>query len=475
MTKRFGIITFLVSLCFASLAQDYNKSPVRQLNNYPGSVSTISWDGNKYFIPADSSFLNYPQCLVKNKKGLYAALNGSGRLYKATWKNDKLTFERIDSTTYFGSNFGSFIFSFRDTIYSLGGYGFWKTNGLLRYYLEQRHEWEIMKLNKEIPLKTGEIYDLIWYDQKNGKLYFGFTKEGPETTTAKDSKNDLHFETRVLDLNNKEWQQLGTLSPFLKTNLTSISNIASGPFGQMIAYGNENLFLDYANNEIYKLSNLKQREIEQLPTSTGSTHINYFIDSIFYSWLTEKGLGDSIKIGKNDLVSIDQKIYSPDQAPANMDAKKSSESVLPVILIILGIITATSVGYYFGKKRARSVSVPQTSEENMIENKKEFIIPFTALEIDVIQTVLENSSKGAYTSIEEINKILGVSKKNTDTQKKQRSDIISSINKKYSYVKQSRQELIEKRRTEFDKRSFEYFIATSNFKNVEAVIKPDIN
>jgi glutamine synthetase len=52
------------------------------------------------------------------------------------------------------------------------------------------------------------------------------------------------------------------------------------------------MFLDYANNRIYRLSDAKQREIEQLPTSTGDAHVTYFIDSTFYSWLTSKNLVD---------------------------------------------------------------------------------------------------------------------------------------------------------------------------------------
>ncbi len=474
MNKYSGIVGFLVAISLTGIGQEVNKSPTLSLYNYSGNVSSINWDGNKYFIPGESSFVNFPQRLVKNSKGLYIALNGSGRLYKASVNKDILSFQRIDSTIYFGSNFGSFIFSFRDTIYSLGGYGFWKTNGLLRYYLEQRHEWEIMKLNKEISLKTGEIYDLVWYDQKNGKLYFGFINEGPETTTSQEPKNDLHFETHVLDLKKKEWEQIGTLSSFLKNDLTNIRNIVSSPFGQMIAFKNKNIFLDYANNKIYRLSDTKQREIEQMATSTGDAHVNYFIDSIFYSWLREKGLMDSMKITKNDLVLLNETVYTPGQATVNLAENNSSGNVLSIGLIIVGIITAALLGYHFGTKKKKIISHSETDMEIKGENKKEFVIPFTPLEIEVIQVVFKNSLKGCYTSIEELNKVLGVGKKNSDTQKKQRSDIISSINKKYTYLLQSKQELIEKKRTESDKRSFEYYIAHSKLNEVTAMINPDI-
>jgi len=238
----------------------------------------------------------------------------------------------------------------------------------------------------------------------------------------------------------------------------------------MIAFKNKNLFLDYANNKIYRLSDTKQRKIEQLPTSTGDIHVNYFTDSTFYSWLTAKNLVDSLKIDMKDLILIDEKIYTTGQDPAIVNEKKSFGNSILVILIIAGLIAAILIGYYFARKKNRLTGFQEDNGASA-NNESHFAIPFSPLEIEVIQAVFENSSKGAYTSIEEINKALGVSKKNSDTQKKQRSDIISSINRKYAYIKQSKQELIEKNRTEFDKRSFEYFITTSKLNDAAAIIK----
>lgn len=473
MNKFLGIIGFFVGISCTSLAQESKKFPALHLYNYPGSVANISWDGKKYFEPEETRLSKHPQQLIKNAKGLYAVLIGSGLLYKASVEDGRLVFNRVDSTVYFGDNFDSFNFSYRDTIYSFGGYGFWETNGLLRYYIEVRHEWDIIKLNRKLPFKTGNTYDLIWYDQANGKLYFGFTTEENSNTTEKESESNIHFETMVLDMKHKVWQQLGTLSPYLKNDLNSIKNIISSPFGQMIAFRNKNLFLDYANNKIYRFSDMKQREIEQLPTSTGDAHVNYFIGSTFYSWLTEKGLVDSMKITRGDLVLMNEEIYTPALTPGRMNDKKLSSSPLPVILTIAGLVAAISIGYYFGRRNSRLTEFPKGQEKNNTTtgSGNDFVIPLSQLEIDVLQVVFENSSKGAYTSMEEINKALGVSKKNSDIQKKQRSDIISSINKKYFYIKQSKQELIEKNRTEFDKRSFEYFIDSSRLTDASAFIK----
>lgn len=465
MKRLLGIISFIVCTKDVSNAQTSSKTPVTQLLKHPGNVATISWDRNKYFEPANPQFANFPQQLVKNNNGLYAALNGSGQIYKASHEIKGVVFKRIDSTVYFGSNFDSFTFSYHDTIYSLGGYGFWKTNGLLRYYIEQRHEWEIIKLNKEVPLKIGNAFDLIWYNQTEGKIYFGFTKEGPSTTTKKEDENNIFYETIVLDLTKKEWQTLGTLSSFLKNDLTNVTNISSSPFGQMIAFRTKNLFLDYANNKIYRLSDVKQRELEQLSTSTGDSHVNYFIDSTFFSWLSSKGLVDSLTISKNDLILLDEKIYSEEKSNS-IDSNSDNNKKRYLLLMLPGLLVA-GAGYYFWKKRKVKNNFPKGQEES----NNGFTIAFSPLELDLLNTIFINSSKGAYTSIEEVNKALGVSKKNLETQKKQRSEIITSINRKYAYSKRTQQELIEKRRTEFDKRSFEYFIDSLRLSDANEMIK----
>ena len=80
--------------------------------------------------PRKHHFVN--DILIKNKLGLFAIVDNTGRLYKIHSMGEEIKFERIDSTFYSGYNSGAFNFSFRDTIFSMGGYGFWRWNGHLR-------------------------------------------------------------------------------------------------------------------------------------------------------------------------------------------------------------------------------------------------------------------------------------------------------------------------------------------------------
>lgn len=450
MKKIFIFILLLAVVQGHLLPQERAVSPALSLLKYKGDIAAISWDGKNYFEPGDTIFRQFPQCLVRNKIGLYIALNGSGRLYKAEEGNGDIVFNRIDSTIYFGDNFDSFIFSYKDTLYSLGGYGNWKTKGILRYYVEQKHEWEVMRLNREIPVRTGQSNDLLWYDQPNGKIYFAIINESNSTTT--EIKESYKPGLWALDLNTKTWRQLGILNNYIIEILPSLKNIISSPLGQFAAFDNQNIILDYAHNRIYKLKESKQKELELFPTNSGDLHISYFIDSTFYSWLSKKNLVDSMKITQADLELLKENIYKESET----NNQKSTTSLSHKLWWVTGLISFFILGYYIGKKRKKSIKANPNGN-----NGANSLISFSTLEKDVIRSVVENSLKGMYTSIEEINKALGVSKKNPEIQKKQRSDVITAINKKYTYITQKENELIEKKRTEFDKRSFEYFIQSS--------------
>jgi hypothetical protein len=101
---------------------------------------------------------------------------------------------------------------------------------------------------------------------------------------------------------------------------------------------------------------------------------------------------------------------------------------------------------------------------------KTFLAVFDEKEKVLIRLISENSLKSTATSIEDINRILGLSEKPQDLQKKHRSDIISSINQKYHYVTRTKSVLLKKNRAEMDKRSFEYYIDFEDIQSLNSLI-----
>lgn len=115
--------------------------------------------------------------IVKTKQGLFVLIDGTGRVYRVQKQENEIDFVRIDSTHYTGYNFGAYGFAIHDTLFSLGGYGFWRHNGHLRYFKGAQQGWEITALNIEVPILDvggGSGYKSgFWNNPDAGKIYYG--------------------------------------------------------------------------------------------------------------------------------------------------------------------------------------------------------------------------------------------------------------------------------------------------------------
>jgi hypothetical protein len=111
--------------------------------------------------------------ILKKKDKVYLQLLGSGRLYQIQKQGEgDYQFNRLDSTLYFGANFGSINFFYKDTLFKLGGGGFWKIIDYFTFYSTKTNEWELISSKKGIPVyQSPENGVSFFMDQLNGKFY----------------------------------------------------------------------------------------------------------------------------------------------------------------------------------------------------------------------------------------------------------------------------------------------------------------
>jgi hypothetical protein len=95
---------------------------------------------------------------------LFIAPAGTGYLFFWDEKIDSII--RIDYCHYHGYNFHRYLFNWNNTIYSLGGYGFWQYNGTLTRFDRKLGEWEIVIVEGDLP---GSAFK--YYGQINNKIY----------------------------------------------------------------------------------------------------------------------------------------------------------------------------------------------------------------------------------------------------------------------------------------------------------------
>ena len=168
MTLIVRIIALIFLLPFIGLGQEIcidNNPLFERLYTDTNSISAI--DNHevkvqlKFLKFNDKQIASYTQRLIKSKNKLYIVIDGTGRVYQATSSSkEKICFTRIDSTYFIGYNGNAIIFEQNDTLFSFGGGGFWRTNGQLRYFSKQNHEWNIFKINclSKLIKKTSHLY-----------------------------------------------------------------------------------------------------------------------------------------------------------------------------------------------------------------------------------------------------------------------------------------------------------------------------
>jgi predicted transcriptional regulator len=92
------------------------------------------------------------------------------------------------------------------------------------------------------------------------------------------------------------------------------------------------------------------------------------------------------------------------------------------------------------------------------------------IERELLQLIFEKSVLKKMTEIQDINTLLGCNNKNIDIQKRLRSDAINALNDKMSLLLLTDKKVIERKRSAFDGRSFEYYIDQQYFTAIQQLL-----
>jgi len=214
------------------------------ISNIGGGVALIDTQ-NLY---AKNCILSGTELIWKSGKLIYL-LNGTGRFYSA----NSGEYKREDQTCYGGANFGSINFAYKDTLYSLGGYGFWQYNSATRYYKETLKEWDMIPSNQIDGFSRG-LNAFVSYGRLDSSIYVIYKKvENEYLSNAK--SNDTVFIQRF-DLIQKKWwssprilnnqiaKDFGDISIIQETGLGLLIHTRQKPFA---------LLLDFPRNRAFEI------------------------------------------------------------------------------------------------------------------------------------------------------------------------------------------------------------------------------
>ncbi|MCF8339334.1 MAG: hypothetical protein K9I82_00015 [Chitinophagaceae bacterium] len=383
-------------------------------------------------IPLNGDFKRNYQILIKTKRDLFVLVNGTGIVLKATdTTKDKIAFNRIDSTIYHGYNFDAIQFPYHDTIFSLGGYGFWRFNGQLRYF-HHIAEWDLIPINNEYPLTNQTFY----FSEKDN-LLIAVQDEMVDQTVGKkfENKNPII----EFDLKHKKNKIIGHL---INSKIIPARKINFPYLNGLITLVDDIVYLyDYQHNKIYKSKN----EILAKEMISSQTYFNkaFALENKIYFTKDSNDAIDSITVSMDDFEITSTPIYTP------INANQPYYIILGVVLLMLPIF------FFVVKKKKNTVSIEQEKYEDPKST-------FTILEKLIIESIHSKYLNKETSTVEEINDLMGLAKKTNEQKKRGRTEIINSINQKFKIQYQKDTDLIIRERSELDKRYFQYTINVEN-------------
>ena len=463
--KGFKLITFVL-LCQLTISQTKQHDFLTRILSSPGSVEIFNFELSSNTMPIfdikdlKRTFQFSGQALNKNSRGLFLNPIGTGRIYKWNGTPNTGYWERQDSTFFSGYNFLSILFSIDSTLYNFGGTGFWYQNGNVRKYNPSSHEWAAEALNKSIPWMR-DFHTLYYLDTSNKIFYFNGQGRFHDAILANGVDSTSLGKMFKLDVKNKTVTEVGNYDP-IKGDFFGMT-----PWGTVISFYD---LADLVNNKYYRLSeNVENNLLRVLTKSTSNRfawQYSFWLDSALYFASPNNGY-DSVIIHKSDLIPTNKPVYWKATQPI-----PTQHSTLPVEWMgLLGLLVLANGIVYFKyrkeKKKNKKISSSFETKNELIINEKSKL---TEIEKGLLQLIFENSVLKKMTSINDINAVLGCTNKNIEVQKRMRSDAINAVNQKLHFIFVTDDKIIERKRSDFDARSFEYFIEEKNLQQVSKLL-----
>lgn len=394
--------------------------------------------------------------VINNKGKIWLTQNGSNKVYKL---GEDGKAKRLDRTINRGFNFGAINLFYKDTLYSIGGYGFWQTTGSIRYFNPISGEWDIVRNIKNVPIASG-INAIFHYDKLHGKLFVIYTPTRPEYEKY-DENTDEEVLMQCFDFREKSWwDNARQLNPKIAKKITDLSLIQNYEQTALISskVNGKVMSVNFNTNKIYDVDYKYHTELKQLLNSRNN-YISYTVDEKLYINDLDANTILYSSIKPNQLSSYPEAFY------INESDKVISLKIqwLPISIIFniaLGISIFIILQLHKKRKELLLNSGLENDNGHIIENKdiKGYLVYLTNIEIDLLKLLLKNNLNNEKTSVSQMNKILGTEKKEIKIQNNIRGEAIISINNKFMSFALVKDNLIERQRVEFDKRHMEYFI-----------------
>lgn len=378
--------------------------------------------------PEDIPAVCYPVALPLKNTMLFS-IPGTGQVYQ--FNPSLKTFKRLDETFFRGYNFYAVQFIRKDSLFSMGGEGFWRDSNLFTYFDFKSKEWEEIKTYGDLP--RGLMSMSASVNSKKDKII------AIETYATKEYL-DKTLGLFEFDMNSHTWSKMGNIDlQEIKDLKQSTANF--NLIGELMFFSDpqQGLFADPKENKIYRYQGpkklfflieaklyLKGDKIYSIYRNKNKSEEAFQVDSLSFSEL------------KKDSITLENLYYT--------ESKISWEALTYLFLCIL---LAISIYYNLKYLKRR-------------KDKTEDI--FTDLPLGGVEFIALYKQHGEHHEIgtDEISVMLGCENKAFDTQRQYRAQFIISMNQ-YFYSKYRIKDAIYRKNSTEDKRFIKYCLKEEVF------------
>lgn len=369
-------------------------------------------------------------------------VSGTGQVYQLNLIKKLL--KRLDKTFYRGFNFGAIQFVRNDTLYSLGGNGFWHANNIETYFSPKSKEWEL----KNIPSEYGPRFIRSDFGGYHAKLDLLSVIDFPPMYSEGKVSHQYRYFEKILK--NNQWKYKGdvNIELMVKLGLTAFDSIfLNGKF--IFLKGPFVLLADPIKNEIYQLNHVLTNLNSSYELSEGNNWIYIYVPD-----KSENNISPAIKI---DSISI-EKLKS-------MSTYKGPFYIEPYPSDLLGygaaaILLLTAGGFYAYRKRK-----PQKAHENPVESLDGLPAGASAF----LNACLKHPQGYAFSS-QHFTEMMGYGSYAYETQRQVRAKLIKGINS-YFWAHYRMDDVIVRQTANDDKRFSVYLIAEVHYEALKKLLQ----
>lgn len=379
--------------------------------------------------------------LIPNSNPMHFVAQGTQQVY--IFNKAQKKFFRYDATYHRGYNFNSIKWFRNDTLFSLGGYGFWHTHSILSYYSSDSKEWHVIPTIDGPMNVTNDYYQF----SKDGKqLYITYSS----IINGSDVEHDLNV--WKLNLTSFTWEDLGKLKSDALDAVKTANRRLHLPIGTIIGNG-QNRLLDLENNRIDYLES-SVIDLRFHSNNTFSKGLGAIVGSDYYLNFQVPG---SSSLGK----SVSLKYAFDKILTSRRNPEKIYYSGWPIwIWVAIGAAGVFTLwGLYLLFRKLRQPFLKGTT----VEAEELFFKTLEKQEVTLLKALLRSEMRGEGLKSEPITQIMGWQRKSWDNQRKWRNNLIKELNQR-AEENLNIEELIYREKDPHDKRERVYRLNGDGFR-----------